>query len=353
MRRNKDPRVNAGHVSVKEYLVLLSMIALVSASNMILMKFFIDRGTLETNYSFVINAIRVNILIMAGLSMAIIAIFRQVSWRRPLRIFSEATKKIAMGDFSVRIPPLRKDGKKDFVEVLFDDFNTMVKELSSIETMKNDFIANVSHEIKTPLSVIQSYAIALQKNSLQAEERKEYVQTIVEAAQNLTALITNILKLNKLENQGIIPEAKPFDLSEHIRRCAVAVEELWEQKDISFEADLDEINVCYDESLLEIVWNNLLSNAVKFTNPGGKIMVSLKALDGLAVVSVTDTGIGMDKETQKHIFDKFFQGDTSRAVEGNGLGLSLVKKTIELLDGTIVVDSAPGHGSTFTVCLKI
>jgi len=352
MKRKKDPRVNAG-VSVKEYLLVLVILAILNGSNMILNKYFIDRGMLETNLSFVINVFRVNLLITAGIFVAIMAVFRQIAWSRPLRIFSEATQKIARGDFSVRIPPLRKDGKKDFVEVLFDDFNAMVKELSSIETMKNDFIANVSHEIKTPLAVIQSYATALQKDTLRAEERKEYVQTIVEAAQKLTALVTNILKLNKLENQGIVPEARAFDLSEHIRRCAVAVEELWEQKGIGFEADLDEINVCYDESLLEIVWNNLLSNAVKFTNPGGKIMVSLKARDGFAVVSVSDTGIGIEKETQKRIFDKFFQGDASHAVEGNGLGLALVKKTLELLDGTITVDSAPGHGSTFTVCLKI
>ena len=353
MKQKKDPRINAGYVSIKEYLMLLVMVAGLSASHMLLIKFFIDRGMLETNIQLVINVIRASILVTATLFVAAMAFFRHVSWSRPLRAFGEATKKIAVGDFTVRIPPLRKDGKKDFVEVLFDDFNSMVKELSSIETMKNDFIANVSHEIKTPLSVIQSYATALQKDSLQTEERREYVQTIVEAAQKLTALITNILKLNKLENQGIFPKAKPFDLGEHIRRCAVAVEELWEKKGISFEADLDEICVCYDESLLEIVWNNLLSNAVKFTNPGGKIMVSLKAQAGLAVISVTDTGIGIDKNTQKHIFDKFYQGDSSRAVEGNGLGLALVKKTVELLDGTITVDSAPGHGSTFTVCLRI
>jgi len=352
MRRKRDPRINAG-VSVKEYLLVLAILAVLTGSNMILLKYFLDRGMLETNLQFVINVFRVNLLITAGIFVTIMAIIRQIVWSRPLRIFSEATKKIALGDFTIRIPPMRKDGKKDFVEVLFDDFNSMVQELASIETMKNDFIANVSHEIKTPLSIIQSYAIALQKDTLEAEERREYVQTIVEASRKLTTLVTNILKMNKLENQGILPEAKPFDLGEHIRRCAVAVEELWEKKNIGFEADLDEISVCYDESLLEIVWNNLLSNAVKFTNPGGKITVSLKAEDGLAVVSVTDTGIGIDKDIQKHIFDKFFQGDTSRAVEGNGLGLALVKKTIELLDGTITVDSAPGHGSTFTVCLKI
>ena len=353
MKRNKDPRINAGYVSIRDYLLVLAVLAALSAAHMYLIKFFIDRGMLETDFEFVINVIRASIVITAGFFMIIMAVIRHISWNRPMRTFSEAAKKIAMGDFTVRIPPIRRDGKKDFIEVMFDDFNAMVQELASIETLKNDFISNVSHEIKTPLSVIQSYATALQNDTLEAEERREYARTIVEAAQKLTTLVTNILKMNKLENQGIVPKAENYDLSEQIRRCAVSFEEQWEQKNISFEADLDEINICYDESMLEIIWNNLLANAIKFTNPHGKITVSLKARDALAVVSVSDTGIGIDKETQKHIFDKFFQGDTSHTGEGNGLGLALVKKTVELVGGTVSVDSAPGFGSNFTVCLKI
>jgi len=353
MKRNKDPRINAGYVSIRDYLLVLAVLAALSAAHMYLIKFFIDRGMLETDFEFVINVIRASIVITAGFFMIIMAVIRHISWNRPMRTFSEAAKKIAMGDFTVRIPPIRRDGKKDFIEVMFDDFNAMVQELASIETLKNDFISNVSHEIKTPLSVIQSYATALQNDTLEAEERREYARTIVEAAQKLTTLVTNILKMNKLENQGIVPKAENYDLSEQIRRCAVSFEEQWEQKNISFEADLDEINICYDESMLEIIWNNLLANAIKFTNPHGKITVSLKARDGLAVVSVSDTGIGIDKDTKKHIFDKFFQGDTSHTGEGNGLGLALVKKTVELVGGTVSVDSAPGFGSNFTVCLKI
>ena len=353
MKRKKDPRINAGYGSIKEYLMLLIMVASLSAFHMAIIKYFMDQGMVENHFQFVINFIRASIIITAGLFMAVMAVFRHISWNRPLRTFSEAAKKIAMGDLTVRIPPLRRDGKKDFIELMFDDFNTMVQQLASIETMKSDFIANVSHEIKTPLSVIQSYATALQEDTLEAEERREYARTIVEAARKLTTLVTNILKMNKLENQGIIPKAEYFNLSEQLRRCAVSFEEQWEQKNIGFEADLDEVNVCYDESMLEIVWNNLLANAIKFTNPKGKIIVSLKAQDGLAVVSVSDTGTGIDKDTQKHIFEKFFQGDSSRAGEGNGLGLTLVKKTVELVGGTISVDSSPGHGSSFTVCLKI
>jgi signal transduction histidine kinase len=166
-------------------------------------------------------------------------------------------------------------------------------------------------------------------------------------------LVTNILKLNKLENQEIVPEAAPFDLSEQLRRCVVAFEDLWEARDITFTVDLDDAVVQYDASMLELVWNNLISNAVKFTSPGGLIALSLKEADGQALITIRDNGCGMDEKTVKHIFDKFYQGDSSHSQEGNGLGLALVKKVIEITGGEISVASKPGHGSTFTVRLKI
>ena len=358
MRRNKDPRINAGYMSIKDYLIMLLTLSAISGFHMWIYQVLQQSGLMETNIRLSINLLMMYIMITAAIFLAGIAIVRHVIWNRPMRTFSQAAKKIALGDFTVRIPPLRKDGKKDFIEVMFDDFNTMAEELATIETLKDDFIGNVSHEIKTPLSVIQSYATALQKENLSTEERKEYTEIIIEATQKLTAMVTNILKLNKLENQEILPEPESFDLSEQLRQCAVSFEELWEQKNIGFEADLDEITVCYDTHMLEIVWNNLLSNAVKFTNPWGEIKISLKAQStpesgNLAVVMVTDTGIGIDKDAQKHIFDKFYQGDTSHAQEGNGLGLALVKKTVDLLGGTIKVDSESGYGTTFTVFLKI
>jgi signal transduction histidine kinase len=270
-----------------------------------------------------------------------------------MRRLSEAARKIARGDFSVRIAPLRKDGKKDFVEVMFDDFNTMAEELASIEMLKNDFIANVSHEIKTPLALIQGYAAELQNEALEPEQRREYIKIITTSSQKLSGLVSNILKLNKLEHQEIQRTAVVFDLSEQIRRCALASEDRWEQKNISFDTDLDELTVRYDESMLEIIWNNLIANAVKFTAPGGSVMITLKKLADFAVVRISDTGCGMDEETQKHIFDKFYQGDPSHSQEGNGLGLALVKKVIDITGAKIGVVSKPGEGTTFTVRLEV
>ena len=351
--RPKDSRVNAGFVSIKEYFLLFFVMAAINGFHMVIFQMFFDQGMMETNVQFVINVFMGYIFLVSALAMAMIGIVRYLSWNRPMWRLSEAARKIAQGDFSVRIAPLRKDGKKDFVEVMFDDFNTMAEELASIETLKTDFIANVSHEIKSPLSVIQNYALILQNEALRPMERREYATTIVTASQKLSALVSNILKLNKLENQEIIPESAPYNLSEQLRRCALAFEDLWERKNIAFDADLDELTVSYDESMLEIVWNNLIANAIKFTAPGGSISLTLKKMTGFAVVRVIDSGCGIDEETQKHIFDKFYQGDLSHSQEGNGLGLALVKKVIDIIGAKISVTSKAGEGTTFTVRLKI
>jgi signal transduction histidine kinase len=353
MKKVKDPRINVGNTSVKEYFIMFFLLAALNGFHMWLYQEFIIRGFLETNLRFVINFFIGYIAVTAACITGFTALVRYLSWSLPMRKLSEAANKIAKGDFSIRITPLRKDGKKDYIEVMFDDFNAMAQELQSIETMKNDFIANVSHEIKTPIAVIQNYATTLQSNTLTDDERSDYIKTIVEASQKLSTLVSNILKLSKLENQKIPPKAEPFNLGEQLRRCALTFEELLEQKNINFDSELEEITVCYEENMLEIVWNNLLSNAIKFTSLGGKIFVKLTAIDGYAQASISDTGCGIDEDTQKHIFDKFYQGDTSHSQEGNGLGLALVKQTIDLLGGNVTVQSKPGQGSIFTVLLKI
>jgi signal transduction histidine kinase len=351
--KTSDSRINAGYMSIKEYFLLFFVVAAVLGFHMVIYIEFVNRGMMESHVQLVINVLMGYVFITAVLVMFLIAAVRHVSWSRPMRRLSEAAKKIARGDFSVRIAPIRKDGKKDFVEVMFDDFNTMAGELESIEMLKNDFIADVSHEIKTPLAVVQNYASALQDENLGPEERREYIKTIIASSQKLSGLVSNILKLNKLEHQEIAPAARTFDLSEQIRRCALAFEELWEGKNIAFDADLEEAVVCRDESMLEMVWNNLIANAIKFTAPGGSIMLTLGKSEGFAVVEVRDSGCGMDEETQKHIFDKFYQGDNSHSHEGNGLGLALVKKALDISGAKINVASKPGEGASFTVRLEM
>ncbi|MEF9920952.1 sensor histidine kinase [Anaerorhabdus sp.] len=302
---------------------------------------------------------RVNLVLLYWVFVTIVFIRitnRQIKhvYDNPMRILSKATKDVASGDFSVYVEPRHTSDKYDYIDVLFIDFNKMVAELGSIETLKNDFVSNVSHEIKTPLAVIQNYTQALQNNSLDELTRNEYMKTIIDATNRLSSLVSNILKLNKIENQEIENIHEPYNLCTQLCECALGFESLWEQKEINLDVDIeDQVTIEYDKDSLELVWNNLISNAIKFTNNKGKIKLSQTSNKNEVIVSIQDTGCGMDIETMKHIFDKFYQGDTSHSIEGNGLGLALAKQIIERADGTISVTSELNKGSTFTVILPL
>ena len=293
-----------------------------------------------------------NVLLITFLFGTADYIRRRITVDRPVRQITEAAEKIMQGDFSARVPPIHGAGTEGFNQI-GDAINNMAKELSGTETLRTDFIANVSHELKTPLAVMGNYATMLQKPGITEAEKNEYAKAISEAAHRLAQLITNILKLNKLENQQIFPQAQEFDLTEQLCQALLQFEDAWEQKELDIETELEE-GVCLrsDPELLGLVWSNLISNAVKFTPKGGKIKVSLKTEEDSVLVTVSDTGCGMKPETGKHIFEKFYQGDTSHATQGNGLGLSLVKRLVDILSGEIGVQSVYGEGSTFTVKLK-
>lgn len=271
----------------------------------------------------------------------------------PMQAISDATKKVAQGDFTVRIDTLHEEEKEDYLDLMIHDLNTMIAELGSIETLKTDFVSNVSHEIKTPISVIQNYAQLLKSDTLTEQERKDYSETIYGAANRLNMLITNILRLNRLENQQLSPAAVPFDLSAQLTECLLGFEAVWEEKQIGIEPDIEDgVVITADRELLSIVWNNLLSNAFKFTEPGGTVGVMLKNEGEYALAAVRDTGCGISPEATRHIFDKFYQDDTSHATQGNGLGLALVKRILDMTGGEITVESKPGEGSAFTVRLR-
>ncbi|MDC7952834.1 HAMP domain-containing sensor histidine kinase [Liquorilactobacillus mali] len=291
-------------------------------------------------------------IIVSALFSGVIAVRRYREFERPIRRLSAAAKRVSNGDFSVYLSPVHSVNNYDYLDELFENFNRMVEELGSIETLKNDFVGNVSHEFKAPLAVIQSYAASLQSTNLTEEEKKQYLAAIIQATNNLASLVTNILRLNKLENQAISQKAGVFDLSRQLAECSLQLEDRWETKSIDFEVDLlEKCQIKADQEMLSIVWNNLLTNAIKFTPRHGKIKLQQVAEDDGVQVSVSDSGIGMNSEMVKHIFDQFYQGDTSHSKEGNGLGLAMVQKIVTLSNGTISVHSEEKKGTTFIVWL--
>ena len=294
-----------------------------------------------------------NVLLITLLFSTTDYIRRRITVDRPVRTITEATEKIMQGDFSVRIKTLKGLPEDEGFNQIITAINKMAAELAGTETLRTDFIANVSHELKTPLSVMGNYATMLQRPGLTEEERLEYAKSISDAARRLAQLITNILKLNRLENQQIFPQAEEYDLGEQLCECLLQFEDAWEKKSLNIETEIEEdVRIRSDSELLSLVWNNLFSNAVKFTPEDGTIGVALKTEGDFIIVTVSDTGCGMSAETGRHIFEKFYQGDTSHATQGNGLGLALVKRVVDILNGEIAVQSVVGEGSTFTVKIK-
>ena len=341
--------------ALNRYILFFLMVAfLISCCMMLFVTTF--AGTMELaltneNLGDAAKITFLNVLLLSLLLTIGDEIRRKLTVERPVKRITQATEKIMQGDLTVRIEPKHNDAEQ-FGEII-DCINRMTGELSGLETLRTDFIANVSHELKTPLAVMQNYGTLLQQPELPRETRIEYAKAVSDSARRLASMMTNILKLNRLENQQIYPQTAEYDLSGQLCQCLLQFENVWEQSDIEIDTDIaDGVLVKADAELLSLVWNNLLSNAFKFTAPGGRVFVSLTTTDHHAIVKVTDTGCGMSPEVGAHIFEKFYQGDTSHATQGNGLGLALVKRVIDIMQGQISVESAVGKGTTFTVKIR-
>ncbi len=301
------------------------------------------------------NAAKLTFLNVAILSLifTVVDLIRRVlTVERPLKRITEAAEKIVGGDFSVNIKQPYKFGTDSAFVRITECFNKMAKELSGVETLRSDFIADISHEIKTPLAIMQNYGVLLQTQNISDEQRIKYAKGISDASQRLANMITNILKLNRLENQQIYPQNIKFDLGEQLCECLLQYENVWEESEIRLVTDIaDNIEITGDSELLSLVWNNLFSNAFKFTPQGGTVSVALSVCGKYAVVKITDTGCGMTSEVGAHIFEKFYRGENSVGTYGNGLGLALVKRIIDITESEINVESKIGSGSSFTVKL--
>ena len=347
------------HKILKEFssflLFFLSVGFVVSCCMMLFLKVLSSEMGLTYTSDNITEAAKItflNVVIITVLFKTADFIRRKIMVDKPVKLITDAAEKIMNGDFSVRVKHMHGSGMEGFNQI-GESINAMAEELSSVETLRTDFIANVSHEMKTPLAVMQNYGTLLQAPDLPEEKRIDYAKAITAASRRLADMMTNILKLNRLENQQIYPNPTTFDLGEQLCDSLLQYESTWERKNIEIETDIaEDVLVSADAELLSLVWNNLFSNAFKFTEDGGKVTLVLTADEKYATVKVTDTGCGMSAEVGAHIFEKFYQGDTSHATQGNGLGLALVKRVVDIMQGEIGVESAIGVGTTFTVKIR-
>ncbi len=338
-------------IGIWQFVVFFLLVAFVVTCNFLLFLNFMDLDEVAIRNAAPITF--VNILLLAFLFYVMDAIRRLHTIVKPVKRIQKGIDRVIKGDFSTRIEYLYGEESHNEFDMIITGLNKMIEELSGVETLRTDFIANVSHELKTPLAVMQNYGTLLQNPDLSDEQRVEYGRAIQEQTKRLSNLVMNILKLNKLENQQIYPNVEKYDLGEQLCECMLEFESVWEEKGIEIDVDMEEaVWVEADRELLKLVWNNLLSNALKFTDENGSVALSLHADETYAYVEVKDTGCGMSAETGKNIFKKFYQGDTSHATKGNGLGLALVKRVIDICGGEISVSSQLGEGSIFTVKLR-
>lgn len=264
----------------------------------------------------------------------------------PVTEIGEAAKRVAQGDFDVE---LRRPSSVREVQDLADNFTAMTRELAQTELLRSDFVSNVSHEFKTPLAAIEGYAALLESPGLTDERRAQCIEKIASNARRLSSLTDNVLRLSKLEREAVLGDVREFSLDEQIRACVLLLDDVWCERGIEVDVELEDVRLRGDEDLLAHVWTNLLGNAAKFApDGGGRVSVRLRTDDAFAEVTVADNGPGMDEQTQRRAFEKFYQGDTSHAGEGNGLGLPLAKRIVELHCGTLAATSTPGQGAAFT-----
>lgn len=339
---------NSLKFSLSGFLILLLTVTIAVSISVFVYASLLDR---VDSYWLIVIVMFLVILFLTIIFTIIDMIRRYKMVDNPTRRILKATEQITNGDFNIKLIPNHTYEKYDHYDTIMDNLNVMAEELQKNEILKSDFIANVSHEIKTPLAIIQNYATALMKPNLDKVTHDKYCNILVTTSKKMSDLISNILKLNKLENQNI-EEIEEINIGELLRICVLSFENLFDKKQLNLNCDIEDVSLKTSPSSMEIVFNNLLSNAIKFTEPNGSIYVSLFLQGDYVFIKIKDTGCGIDAQSGKHIFDKFYQGDTSHSSEGNGLGLALVKRVIDNLGGQIVVESIVGKGSTFTIILK-
>lgn len=317
-------------------LVVTITVLVSSVANEIILEF----GRIDTS--------KLNIIIMVGIGITVGFLLSFVVSRvllNPIRRLQSAMNDVSEGNLDIKV---EEKNIIDEIENINHSFNIMIKELQANNEIQKNFITNVSHEFKTPLSVIEGYLTLLQDPTISEDEKNDYINELLETTNTMNALITNILVLSKIENQSIQTNKEDFFIDEKIRKIVVLLEPLWSKKEIELSADLEQVLYNGNETIFMNVWKNLIENAIKFSPNKGKITIELITKDDDIIFTISDEGCGIKEEEKKLIFNRFYQGDSSRKQEGNGLGLTLVKKCLEINNGTIDVENLE-KGCKFTV----
>lgn len=317
-------------------------------SNSFLTKLSIDRSELYYEFHRIIMVTKLTFLISSIMGTIVILIAVR-SIVKPIKRLSTASKEVAKGNFDIEVAIKSSDE----IGELTSDFNLMTKELKNIDFLRKDFVSNVSHEFKTPITAIKGFAKLIRDGELADDQLSEYSEIIVDESERLSLLSSNLLKLSELDSKMIREQATVFSLDEQIRKTILILEVQWAKKEIEFDIELNETKITGDEHLLQEVWLNLIQNSIKFSNQKGVIKISLYKNVDMVKVEIVDNGIGIAYEDKEHIFERFYKGDKSRSKEGNGLGLVIVKKIVELSCGKIEFESELSQGSTFIVELPL
>ncbi len=339
-------RNQKGGNSLRLRLTLLVSVEIVVSILLALGLYFLLADVIPMEETWLLLLALVAISLLVG---NVVTIFVAKFFFDPIKKLGKAMEQVADGDFSVRLE--EKSSSKEIMEI-YSGFNMMAHELSVTEILQTDFVSNVSHEFKTPITAIEGYSMLLQDNENLSPEQQQYIDKIVFNTRRLSSLVGSILLLSKLENQQIPTGQTLFRLDEQIRQSVVALEPAWEKKELEFDVELDRVEHTGNEAMLRHVWDNLISNAIKFSPQGGMVRMTLKKRGNELEFVISDQGPGLSDDALKHIFDKFYQADNSHKQEGNGLGLALVKRILAFEGGSVHAVNRVEGGAEFVVKLQ-
>ncbi len=326
----------------------LSFIVLIMLSEMALAMML---KVFENNPAASEDLLTVPLYIMPFVALAFTGVFLYIMRKheKQSQEIIDSMNKVAEGDYSVRVNGNIRN--REFKRIT-ENFNKMAKELSSVNTLREDFVREFSHEFKTPISSIYGFASLLLEGGLSEEEQRRFLQIIADESIRLRNLAENTLTLSKLENQQLIGGAESIKLDEQLNECIIQLAADWEKKGLNVSSDLQSVTVRGNGSLAKQVWMNLISNAIKFTPEGGEVKVGLTKIGDEVEVTVSDTGVGVPEKDTERIFEKYYRADGAKSVDGSGLGLAICKRICTLAGWEISASRKSGGGSVFTVKMK-